>query len=342
MAIQNPANINPRKWLVTGGAGFVGSYLVGDIAADPDNSVLVIDRDVDGGKVQMGQEGNILYEEYGLENVSRFEGSLTAFRPDVIVHLAARSRVIDCEGGGKQAAIDTNVYGTATVLRLAQKHAVPRVLFASSSAVYGGRDMQLPDGATGKTPEQPEWNGFKETDRLAPVNHYGLTKEAGERLVDLHNRLGMSACSLRLFNVFGDGGSGVADTFLKAKLAKDKYAGGMRTAFHGLLNPTNVKRDFVYVGDVVRAIRLVAPLLVLREPINVGTGESLHVSDVAKLLDLPLTPAEPPHYLEPKETKADSSGLRRLGWNPTVTLAAYFDHKREKAKGGTPATQATN
>lgn len=301
------SNVSVKKWLITGGAGFIGYHLVCDLISDESNSVLVIDRDVNGGNMAVAPHADLQYQEFGVENTARFDTAIALFRPDCIVHLAATSRVADCEGKYQEEAIVNNVDNTATVLRIARKYATPRVLFASTGAVYDCNVSDIQELHTNVRPRSAE------KDRLSPANWYGMTKRAGERLVSMSNELGMSACSLRIFNVFGQYGKGVVDAFLHAKIAGSTPK----------LNPTNVKRDYVYVGDVTKAIRLIAPLSVLREPINIGSGIRHSVSEVAELIGVEPEPIEPPAYAEPSTTQADNNLLCQLGWATSMTIAQY-------------------
>lgn len=282
-----------KKWLITGGAGFIGSHAVRRYADGAE--VLVVDTDL--SRVKVFPPG-VQYEEYGVGNYERLSKTVKSFRPDCILHLAALSRVSDCEEDPVRA-YDVNVAGTFNVLRVVSRYNVPRLVYASTSAVYESR-AKLPTS---------------EDSPLRPVNRYGITKLAGERLVNMTNGLGYSCVSLRLFNVFGPGGEGVADRFLSQKLAGEEA---------GSLNPSNVRRDYVHVDDVIAAISLVAPLQVLREPFNVGSGQAFSVSEVGDMVGLPLLPGDLPPYLEPAATQADTGKLRALGWKPETTLDAYI------------------
>jgi len=253
------------RYLVTGGAGFIGSHTVNELVKRG-HRVVVLD-DLSTGKASnnsaVSSEIEFLRESVTNLNAVR-EACRTA---DCIVHLAAQTSV----PRSVKDPIETNllnVTGTLNVLVAARDAKVKRIVFASSCAVYGITSV-LP---------------IPESTALAPISPYGLSKQVGEaygRLFqDLH---GVEFVSLRYFNVFGprqDPGSpysGVLSIFNAALLA------GTPITMYG---DGEQSRDFVYVQNVVDAILQSAeaknaPGLAL----NIGTGNRYTLNRTLALLE---------------------------------------------------------
>ncbi len=250
-----------RRWLITGGAGFIGSHLVDALLAAGD-AVCVLDDLSTGRRHQLARAAEFLH------------GSVTdaalvrqAMRGcDGVYHLAAVASVARCveDWAGTHAI---NQSGTVTVLEAARQLGGLPVVYASSAAVYGDLARER----------------LAETDPTAPLSAYGCDKLGSE----LHARIARTSFAtptlgLRLFNVYGprqDGASpysGVISGFrhrLQRRQPLVLNGGGRQT------------RDFVYVGDVVAAMRAGMARLPDTPPvINVCTGRSIAVHELAAML----------------------------------------------------------
>jgi UDP-glucose 4-epimerase len=252
--------------IVTGGAGFIGSNLV-DALLDRGDEVIVIDN------LSTGREGNLLGAlERGavLLRLDICEGDglaelVARERPDVIFHLAAQ---IDVRKSVEDPAFDAriNVEGTVNVLEAAHRAGVTRVVNTSTGgAIYG-------DVETIPTPE---------TQSPQPMAGYGTSKFCAEQYCGLYTRLhGLSTITVRLGNVFGPrqdplGEAGVIAIFC------GKLNDGGRALIYGDGSQT---RDYVYVGDVVRAQILAADRGDVHGPVNIGTGRETTVLQLAEAL----------------------------------------------------------
>lgn len=283
--------------LVTGGAGFIGSHLVDALVA-AGVSVAAVDD------LSTGREENV---PAGVElcpaDVSDAGAMLALFerlRPDWVFHLAAQ---IDVRRAVADPAHDArvNVAGTAAVLEAARAAGASRVVLASTGgAIYGDCDV-VP------TPESAP---------LAPLAPYGAGKAAAETYVDLYVRLhGLSGMSLRLANVYGPrqgrgGEGGVVSIYAEAAVAGEPatvFGDGTQT------------RDFVYVGDVVRAF-LAAARSDATGVANVGTGRETSVLDLIDAFDLQprFAPARPGEVQRSCLDATRASEL--LDWQPQVAL----------------------
>lgn len=239
--------------MVTGGAGFIGSHLV-DKLIELGHEVSIID-DMSGGKIENVNEKARLH----VLDISRDYFDFHDI--DYVFHLAAIPRVPYSVEYPKETH-DANVTGTLNVLLAAEEARVKKVIFASSSSVYG--DQELP---------------LKETYRTMPKSPYALHKSMGEQYMTLFNDLfDVPTVSLRFFNVYGPRAdpnseySLVVAKFLKYKRDQLKlpiYGDGKQT------------RDFTYVSDVVDACILAMEKNIRGEVINVCNGRGVSVLQVA-------------------------------------------------------------
>lgn len=291
-------------YLVTGGAGFIGSNTVDELVRRGHN-VVVLD-DLSSGKAEnlAGVKGKIQFLQHSITDLDRLHEACRGV--DYVMHLGARTSV-------PRSVIDpletnrVNVDGTLNVLVAARDAKVKRVVFAGSSSVYG------------ETPTLPK----RESMTPAPISPYGVSKLAGEVYGQVFQRAyGLEFVSLRYFNVFGprqDPGSpysGVLSLFSAAVLD------GTQPTVYG---DGEQSRDFTYVGNVVEAnllaceARQAAGLI-----INIGTGTRCTLNQTLALLEkIAGRPAKakyvPPREGDIRDSEADITRARDvLGYNPRV------------------------
>ena len=292
------------RYLVTGGAGFIGSNTVDELVR-LGHSVAVLDD------LSTGKEQNLTRVR---DQVDFFHGSIAdpqmiaraCCGADYILHLAARTSV---PRSIKQPAETNlvNVDGTLQVLLAAREAGVKRVVFAGSSAVYG-ETATLP-----KREDMPP----------APISPYGVSKLVGELYGRTFHRLyGLEFVSLRYFNVFGPRQdpsspySGVLSLFISAM-----RNGGAPTVF----GDGEQSRDFTFIQNVVQAnIRACEQPKAAGLIFNVGMGERHKLSQTLRLLEKfsgrPAQPKfEPPRQGDIRDSEADISLAReKLGYDPQV------------------------
>jgi UDP-glucose 4-epimerase len=252
--------------LVTGGAGFIGSNLV-DALLDQGAEVDVVDTLVTGRKsnLEAGALGRgARLHEVDITDAPALNALVADIAPDVIYHLAAQ---IDVRRSIEDPAFDAsvNVVGTINVLEAARLAGVGRVVNTSTGgAIYGDADTIPSD----------------ETTTALPMAAYGQSKFCAERYLGWYGRLyGQSNVTLRLGNVFGPrqdpmGEAGVIAIFC------GKLRDGSRPTIYGDGTQT---RDYIYVGDVVRA-QLAAGQSSVTGEINVGTGRETSVLDIVEVM----------------------------------------------------------
>lgn len=250
------------KFLITGGAGFIGSHLA-DRLINNGHDVLIIDNLSTGKKININNKA-----DFHRVDICDFKKIKPLFKNiDVVFHLAALSRVsLSMEDPIRTS--ETNILGTINVFTAASEQRVKRVVFTSSSSVYGNQKI-MP---------------MTENMKPAPVNPYALQKFTGEEFAKLFTHLyALPFVSLRYFNVYGprtdfESNYGlVIGKFLK--LNKD----GKSLIIFGSGNQT---RDFVYIDDVVDATILASQSSKIKggEVLNIGSGKPVSINWLARLI----------------------------------------------------------
>jgi len=268
----------PRnKVVVTGGAGFIGSHLVDRLLATTPADVVVFDSLVRGRLASISAhfaDPRCQFVQGDIRNASAVAHALRGAR--TVYHLAAESPVIG-ELTDLDDCIQTNVIGMLNVLRAARDCGAERVVFTSSSEVYG-ESITLP---------------VDENAPLLAVNTYGASKVAGEAICRaLRRETGLSTVVLRLATVYGprDVGRTIPTWLHQVAKGEALYVyGGKRVI------------DVVWVGQVVEALTHAAELDGPVLPINIGSGTGTRILDLARRIvrdshsrsEIKLQPARP-------------------------------------------------
>ncbi len=287
------------KAVVVGGAGFIGSTLVDALVEDGDD-VLVVDNLATGNRANLNPDARLLELD-----VSADADGLTAalHGRDVVFHTAALARVprsIEDPVGTHQA----NVTGTLVVLKAAVDAGVRRVVYSSSSSVYG---------------DQP---ALPLTEDMAPnpLNPYACQKLMGEIYArNFHSVYGLETVCLRYFNVYGPRQVVEGAYRLLIGIFLDQRRRGETLTVDGDGEQT---RDFTWVGDVVRANMLAARSAKVGagEPVNVGSGQEVSVNTIAALIGGPVRHGPPRGFDERFKRAGVDRARELLGWQPTVTV----------------------
>ncbi len=290
------------KILVTGGAGFIGSNIV-DAYIQAGHDVVVVDDLSTGRKENVNPKARLIkvdIQDAGLEKV--FEG--TKF--DVINHHAAQMDVRRSVADPKFDA-SVNVLGMLNLLELGKKYGVGKVIFSSTGgAIYGEQDYFPAD----------------EQHPLRPLSPYGITKLATEKYLFYYKAVyGIQHVILRYANIYGPrqnphGEAGVVAIFA------DKMLKGEQPVINGDGKQT---RDYVFVGDVVRA-NLLALAHTISDIFNIGTGVENDVNTLFRIIKKSTSSSceekhAPAKMGEQLRSVIDSSKAKKiLGWIPTVSL----------------------
>ena len=293
------------KYLVTGGAGFIGSHITKALLEEG-HDITVIDN-LNTGKEENLElikdqinfvKGNILDNELLEEITTNVDG---------VFHQAALASVQDSFSKPEEY-YDVNVNGTENILKLAKKNDF-KVVYASSSSVYGN----------------PEKIPIVESDSKNPINPYAETKLRKEELAAKYAEMGVKVIGLRYFNVFGKGQSKEYAGVLKLFLER------IRDELPPKINGDGTQfRDFVYVKDVVDANIMSMKSEVNHEFFNVGTNTSITILDLAKtIIKFSGLDMEPVFGSALKgdvmKTIADINLIKeKIGWEPKVMLKDWI------------------
>ncbi len=320
--ISGAAGAAPRRVLVTGGAGFIGSH-VADALVAQGHSVAVID-DLSTGKAEfVPSRATFLSADIASKEAADF---IADWRPDAVAHLAAQVSVRDSVADPVQDA-RTNVLGSIALFEACRKAGTTRIVFASTGGAMYGLATRLP------TPE---------TEPPTPLSPYGCAKLAVEGYLGYFARVHrMKACALRFANVYGPrqsphGEAGVVAIFAARYLRKEV------PTIHGDGSQT---RDYVHVSDVARA--MVGALAAGLEGVfNVGTGvetSTLRISEHVRAAALPCTPARhgPERAGDALRSSLDATALARaIGWHPMVDAATGLRSTVDWFRGATPVVES--
>ena len=293
------------RFVVTGGAGFVGSHLV-KLLVKEGHQVKVIDN------LHTGKMGNL---EKVIEDIEFCKLDIQDFD-------SMEKELRDTEGVFHQAALtvvqdsfkipekyhNVNVDGTENIFKIAQKNNF-KVVYASSSSVYGHQDIV------------PILENFQKK----PINPYGKTKLDDEILAERYAKEGTRIIGLRYFNIFGKGQTleyaGVITKFL------DKLRDKQSPIIFGTGSQI---RDFIHVEDIARANLLAMKSDVSFTHANIGTGDSISILELAKIMieisGLKLKPImENALEGDIEKSQSDNSLARKLfDWKPERKLEDWL------------------
>lgn len=293
-----------RTWVITGGAGFIGSHLAKALVARGQRVRIVDDFSSGSAENLRPVAGQVECVRADIRNFAAL-GPAFAGADYVLHHAALVSVPLSVQKPSETYQI--NVQGTSNVLEAARRAGVKRVVFAGSSAVYGnGTDLP-----------------YKESSARNFKSPYALSKQIGEDLCRLYARsYGLETVTLIYFNVFGPGQS--AKSPYAAVIAKFlEWAAQGRPL--GIDWNGRQSRDFVHVQDVVQANLLAALSARSGESYNVASGKACSLLELADLLDR-ISGQKLPRVFRPKRpgdvklSAADISKIRALGFEPKVSL----------------------
>ena len=293
------------KFLVTGGAGFIGRHLVAKLLHDGHN-ITIFDNFSSSSKNDISHllengvslvTGDIL--DYGLLLKSMANH-------DFVIHLAAQTSVSESIANPK-TTVDIIVNGTVNVLKSCVKTNVKGLISTSTAAVYGSSPTPI-----------------SETSQPNPISSYGASKLVTEYNLQAFSRFfGLNCISLRLFNVYGNGQStntGVIRKFLKnisEEVPLEIFGDGTQT------------RDFVHISDVIQTFYCAIRNIEAKRGniYNIGSGKATSINELAALLlsckgkDLQLI-HKPALEGEIKDSKADISLAENdIGYSPQMSLS---------------------
>ena len=299
-----------KRIVVTGAAGFIGSHLARHLA-DLGHDVLGIDDmnpHCDEGLKDLRRKhlgDGVRFAKISITDQVALGRVFEEHRPDSVCHLAALAGV-RYSVEHPLAYTETNVNGTASVFETAYRHGVSRVLFASSSSVYGMR---------------PVGEAFHENDPAnTPVSVYAATKRAGELIASAYCQLhAMDITCFRLFTVYGP--------FGRPDMAVLRFARAIDSGLPlELYNNGASYRDYTYVGDIVDGFTSA-----LERPkgygiINLGRGEPVRTDALVRLIEHALGKRAriQPMPMQPGDVERTLANIAKakavIGYAPSVPI----------------------
>mgnify|MGYP001379523824 FL=1 len=288
------------KFVVTGGAGFIGSNLV-DYLVEEGYEVEVIDNFSSGKKENCNS--NVLYHRIDLSDEKNFTNIKNIIKNvDGVFHLAAFPRV--------QESIDNpikfeknNTLSTVNILKACSDVGVKRLVYSASSSAYGNT-VSLPS---------------KETDPVDPISPYAMQKYYGEVCCRMFSQVyNVETVSLRYFNVYGERQSlDGAYALVMCVFAKQRLDNLPLT----IRGDGNQKRDFAHVRDIARAnlLAMTSTKVGQGDVINIGNNDNRSVNQIAQMMGGKTVNIDP--VVEPRETLADNTKAKNLlGWEPQIII----------------------
>ncbi len=255
--LQIDGMITNKKILITGGAGFIGSHLV-EVLADNGNEVVVLDNLLRGNKIPTETFKKITFLN---EDVTNLDSVLNAsVGCDMIFHFAAILGV-DIVADNPMETMETEVVGTQNVVKAALQHNVSKIIYASTSGVYGHNALE---------------KSVTEEILVDPRTSYAMAKRYNEiYLASLHEEKGIDSICLRFFNVYGprqDNRMVVPRFFEQAQKDSDitVYGTGEQT------------RDFTHINDTIKATLLLAERIGGFEIFNIANENELSIQELAE------------------------------------------------------------
>jgi UDP-glucose 4-epimerase len=255
----------PKRFLVTGGAGFIGHRTVSALlATDSATEVAILDN-LSVGMAMPTHRDRLAAFEADIRDRARVDHVLAEFRPDTIIHLAAVHHIPTCERE-RAYSLDVNVVGTETLLQAVEAMGIARVILASSGAVYDWLDGELCEDET----------------PLRPRDNYSVAKFANEhQLAFWAQRSGGFARIARIFNTIGhDDPNGHLVPDIIRQIPRGQITAAISL---GNLSP---RRDYIHADDTARALTAIA-----RETgppgvdvFNVASGVDASVRDLVVML----------------------------------------------------------
>ena len=272
--------------LITGGAGYIGSHTILNLIEKTDYKIIIFDN-LENGHIetvntlleinserQRRADANIIFEKGDLRNIEDIENVFNKFSIDGIIHFAAFALVEESVKNPSKY-YRNNIYGTLNLLDAMIKHNVKRIVFSSTCATYGN----------------PQYTPIDEKHPQNPINPYGYSKLAVERIMDDYDKAyGLKSIRLRYFNVAGADEKGrigewhepethLIPNILKASDSKifEIFGNDYETRDGTCI------RDYVNVLDLAEAHRLAYEYLLKEnktDVFNIGTGEGYSVKEV--------------------------------------------------------------
>jgi UDP-glucose 4-epimerase len=301
------------KYLVTGGAGFIGSHLV-DRLIELGHEVIVIDNE--SSTTTETYYGNDKAEYYFADVTDYFKTTGLYAGVDCVFHFAGQASILGSMGHTVKTAY-SDIYATSVALQCAKDNNVKKFVYASSGAVYGNNELP-----------------HTETQKEDSLSVYSASKIAGEQLCETYRKLfDIDTIILRYFNVYGERQpkNGEFPSVL-GLFERQKEKQSPLTVYNG----GEQRRDFIHVSDAIDATILASTTLIPEEyagtPFNIGYGKNYSVQEIAKMYkhyfinvekeNIPLYTIE----ADIKESLANIEKVKQVfNWQPKIDLEQWLN-----------------
>ena len=299
------------RFVVTGGAGFVGSHLV-KLLVKNGHKITVIDNLHTGKKENLDEvKDKIEFLNIDIQDYDSMEKNMKDI--DGVFHQAALTVVQDSFTRPEEY-FDVNVHGTENIFKLANENKF-KVVYASSSSVYGHK-LETP---------------ITEDAERSPINPYGKTKLEAEHLAEKYSKLNTEIIGLRYFNIFGKGQTieyaGVITKFL------DRINEGKSPIIFG--NGSQI-RDFIHVNDVAMANLMAMNSDSSNLIVNIGTGNAISILELANMIINASRLEINPIFVEAHEGDIEKSiadisqAKKHFDWEPKIELQDWLEEILKK------------
>ena len=289
------------KYLITGGAGFIGSHVAECLILEKNiKKILIIDHLRDGSKKNIKNILNKKKIKFIKEDIKKTNKIKKYFKGvNCVIHLAALSDIVPSIDKPKEY-LENNIMGTVSVLECMRYHGVKKIIYSASSSCYG-IPLKVPTC---------------EDHKINPMYPYAFSKYVGEMVIKHWSQVyGIKFISLRLFNVYGTrsrthGAYGAAlGVFLRQKISNKPLT---------IVGSGRQKRDFIYVKDVAEVFKKSLFSKEKNQIFNIGSSKPKTVNKLASLISdkkiyIPKRPGEP--YVTHANIKKANKKLR---WFPNV------------------------
>ena len=262
-----------NKVLVTGGAGFIASHIV-DALIEQGREVVIIDDLSNSSAANINPKAKFYKVDIRDQNLNEI---FAKERPQIVNHHAARTSVTHSLSKPTDDA-EVNILGALNLLQNCVKWGIKKIIYASSGGAIYGEPVYLP---------------CDESHPIAPLSPYGVSKYTVELYINSYlNNFGLNHTILRYANVYGPRQISTGEAAVVAKFAHQMLMGNDIS-----INGNGEQaRDFVYVGDIVRA-NIMAMEQTKNEVYNLGTGKTISVNQIFSLLKSMIGYNREPRYL---------------------------------------------
>ncbi len=292
------------KYIITGGAGFIGSHLCDYLLElKSTQKIIIIDNLKDGSKKNLKLSLKNKKVKLYKKDIKNKEKIFNLFKNiDVVFHLAAQSDIVPSIENPVEY-YQSNVNGTLNILETMRDQNVKKIIFAASSSCYG----------------IPKFIPTKEIDQIDLRYPYAFSKNMAEQMIVHWSRVyNINYISLRLFNVYGprsrtNSAYGAAlGIFMKQKLSNSPYT---------VVGDGKQKRDFIHVRDVSKAFYKAGVSQQKNKIFNVGSGKPVTVNYLLRLIGDQQKVYVPKRPGEPNVTHADIKKIKKfLKWKPEISI----------------------